>query len=64
PELFEFAPKGLRVCEREGAERGRLAADPRANGTVDYAVAARKDALAALFVERVSRWSKGGAVAA
>ncbi|MGH7290895.1 MAG: nucleoside hydrolase, partial [Myxococcota bacterium] len=60
PELFTFAEKGLRACEREGAERGRLVADPRAAAAASYAVAARERELAALFVERVGRWSSEG----
>jgi inosine-uridine nucleoside N-ribohydrolase len=62
PELFEFAEKGLRVGEREGAERGRLAGDPGASVAASYAVSARECELAALFVERVTRWSTGEAV--
>jgi len=57
PELFEFEEKRLHVCAREGSERGHLESAPGARGEASYAVAARESELAALFVERVSRWS-------
>ena len=59
PELFDFEDKGLRVCEREGADRGRLLGEPDAGGSARYAVAAREREIAALFVERVVRWTAG-----
>lgn len=63
PELFDFEQKALRVGEREGAERGRLAVDPHARRVATYAVAARVRELASLFVERVRGWSSGEASA-
>lgn len=57
PELFEFEEKRLRVCVAEGAQRGRLESASGARGRATYAIAARESELAALFVERVGRWS-------
>jgi len=59
PELFDFEYKGIRVCDEEGSERGRLRVDPTARNAAHYAVAARESALTALFLERVTEWASG-----
>jgi inosine-uridine nucleoside N-ribohydrolase len=57
PELFEFEPKRLRICDEEGRDRGRLRADATAPHEVLYAVAGREAALTSLFLERVTEWT-------
>ena len=63
PELFDWSPLRLRVCDSEGDERGRLQVDDRAGHTASYAVAARASALSSLFLERVTKWACESAVA-
>lgn len=58
-ELFDFEDKGLRVCDEEGSQRGRLRVEPAARNVAHYAVAARESALTALFLERVTEWANG-----
>jgi purine nucleosidase len=57
PELFDFSSTRLRACDSEGAERGRLLVDDTARNEARYAISARKGALEALFLERVTKWA-------
>jgi pyrimidine-specific ribonucleoside hydrolase len=59
PELFAFSARALEVCDREGAERGRIRARGDASASaVEYAVDVRAGDVAALFLERVTRWAQ------
>ena len=59
PELFAFAPRALEVCDREGAERGRIRArGDAAASSVEYALDVRAGDVAGLFLERVTRWAQ------
>jgi inosine-uridine nucleoside N-ribohydrolase len=58
PDDFAFAPRGLEVCDREGAERGRIRARGPGTGAVDYAVDVQAVAVKQAFAERLARWAK------
>jgi len=59
PELFAFSKRALEVCDREGAERGRLRARGDASASaVEYAMDVRSGDVAGLFLERVTRWAQ------
>ena len=60
PDWFGFAPKTLEVCDREGAERGRIRARAE-GGAAAWAVDARSADVRGSFLERVTAWAKGGA---
>jgi len=56
PDWFSFAAKALEVCDREGAERGRIRA--RSDGApVAWAVDARSADVRGSFLERITRWA-------
>jgi len=63
PGLFDFSALRLRVCDAEGAERGRLQVAEDAPCVASYAVAARASELASLFLERVTRWANSPGLA-
>jgi inosine-uridine nucleoside N-ribohydrolase len=60
PELFSFSPRGLEVCDREGAERGRLRARGAPQGGVEYALDVRAPDVRGLVLERIARWARAG----
>ncbi|HXX46598.1 MAG TPA: nucleoside hydrolase [Myxococcota bacterium] len=57
PADFSFAARALEVCDREGAERGRIRARGEPGGAVHYAVDVRAGEVKASFVERLARWA-------
>ncbi|HTO68720.1 MAG TPA: nucleoside hydrolase [Myxococcota bacterium] len=57
PGEFAFAARALEVCDREGAERGRIRAKSDASGGVAYAVDVRASDVKARFLDRLARWA-------
>ena len=58
PELFAFSPRVLEVCDREGAERGRIRARGAPQGAVEYALDVRAPDVGGLVLERITRWAR------
>jgi len=58
PAGFAFAARALEVCDREGAERGRIRARGEPGGAVQYAVDVRAADVKHAFAERLARWAE------